>query len=87
MDKRAQQQHEREVPRGKSRAKVSEPDVRTPELSTARCPNCKSIEFRGVGVRNDFEKALLWLIHPCQCDFCGHHFFLLRWQAPIDGTA
>jgi hypothetical protein len=26
-----------------------------------RCPNCRSIEFRGVGVRNSVERALNWL--------------------------
>jgi transposase-like protein len=42
------------------------------------CPRCKSIDFRDVGIRNSFEKALGWLIHPYRCSLCGHHFFLFR---------
>jgi hypothetical protein len=51
------------------------------------CPHCKSIEFRGVGVRNAVERALYWILLPYRCSLCGHHFFLLRWRAPIQGTA
>ena len=51
------------------------------------CPHCGSIEFRSVGARNFFEGSVLWLLQPCRCSFCGHHFFLFRWQVPIGGTA
>jgi transposase-like protein len=53
----------------------------------AHCPNCKSIEFRGVGARNALEAAFNWILWPYRCSLCGRHFFLFRWQAPIDGTA
>ena len=56
-------------------------------MFSSRCPHCKSIEFRGVGVRNTIEGAFHWLLHPYRCDFCGHHFFLFCWQAPTGGTA
>lgn len=46
-----------------------------------QCPHCRSIEFRTVDVRNGFEKALQWLLQPCRCELCGHHFFLFRWLA------
>ncbi len=49
---------------------------------SSRCPHCKSIEFRSVGVRNIIEAACLWLLLPFRCDFCGRHFFLFRWQVP-----
>ncbi len=55
-------------------------------LSTC-CPYCKSIEFRGVGVRNALEKAFHWILLPYRCSLCGHHFFLFRGLAPIGGTA
>jgi len=55
-------------------------------LST-HCPFCRSVEFRGVGVRNAIEKAFLWILLPYRCCLCGHHFFLFRGRAPIDGTA
>lgn len=51
-------------------------------LFFTRCPWCKSIDFRSVGVRNPVEKALHWLVHPYRCCLCGHHFFLFRWQTP-----
>jgi hypothetical protein len=51
------------------------------------CPHCKSIEFRGVGPRNAMERAVHWLLLPYRCDLCGHHFFLMRWLAPVEGTA
>jgi transposase-like protein len=56
-------------------------------MSSTRCPYCKSIEFRGVGVRNAVEKAFSWIVSPYRCSLCGHHFFLFRWRAPIQGTA
>jgi transposase-like protein len=56
-------------------------------LSTTHCPRCRSIEFRGVGVRNATERAIRWLLQPYRCSLCGHHFFLFRWQAPLGGTA
>ncbi len=56
-------------------------------LFSSACPYCRSIEFRGVGVRNSLEETFFWLLHPYRCDFCGHHFFLFRWTAPIGGTA
>jgi hypothetical protein len=52
-------------------------------LFARRCPHCKSIDFRNVGVRNAVETALQWLLQPYRCSLCGHHFFLFRWQAPI----
>ena len=55
-------------------------------LFSTRCPHCKSIDFRGVGVRNALESAVHWLLLPYRCDLCGHHFFLFRWQAPVEGT-
>jgi hypothetical protein len=48
----------------------------------SRCPHCRSVDFRSVGARNGFERALLWLLLPKRCGLCGHHFFLLRWAAP-----
>ena len=51
------------------------------------CPHCKSVEFRGVGVRNAIERALYWIILPYRCSLCGRHFFLFRSRAPVDGTA
>jgi hypothetical protein len=56
-------------------------------LFSTHCPNCGSIEFRGVGVRNSWESFLRLLLLPYRCDFCGRHFFLFRWQAPIEGTS
>jgi transposase-like protein len=53
----------------------------------ARCPYCKSVDFRSVGVRNTVEKAIHWLLQPYRCALCGRHFFLFRWQAPVGGTA
>ena len=51
------------------------------------CPHCRSVEFRGIGVRNTIERAIHWILLPYRCDLCGRHFFLFRWQAPIGGTA
>ncbi len=56
-------------------------------MFSMRCPHCKSVDFRGVGVRNVVEQALHWILWPYRCTLCGHHFFLLRWLAPIGGTA
>jgi transposase-like protein len=52
-----------------------------------QCPHCKSVDFRAVGVRNAMEKAFLWILLPFRCGLCGRHFFLFRWQAPLEGTA
>jgi hypothetical protein len=52
-----------------------------------RCPNCHSIEFRGVGARNLMETFLCLFLSPYRCCLCGRHFFLIRWMAPADGTA
>ena len=54
---------------------------------SASCPNCKSIEFRGVGFRNSLERAIRWIVLPYRCALCGRHFFLLRNRAPVAGTA
>lgn len=54
---------------------------------SARCPHCRSVDFRGVGVRNAMESMLRFIVSPYRCSLCGHHFFLLRWLAPIAGTA
>jgi hypothetical protein len=51
-------------------------------MYSARCPHCRSIAFDGVGFRNEFERAIAWLLLPFRCLLCGHHFFLLRWAAP-----
>jgi hypothetical protein len=47
------------------------------------CPYCRSIDFRGVDIRNALERAFLWLLHPYRCELCGRHFFLFRWQMPL----
>jgi transposase-like protein len=54
-------------------------------LFAMRCPHCKSIDFRSVGVQNAIESALDWLLHPYRCCLCGRHFFLFRWQGPVAG--
>lgn len=59
----------------------------TVALFSKSCPYCKSIEFRTVGTRNGLERALQGILQPCRCSLCGHHFFLFRWQAPLEGTA
>jgi transposase-like protein len=56
-------------------------------MFSAHCPHCKSVEFRGVGLRNAIESALAWLVSPYRCSLCGKHFFLLRWVSPVGGTA
>jgi hypothetical protein len=49
-------------------------------LFSARCAWCKSVEMRSVGVRNSFEQAFSWLLHPYRCALCGRHLFRFRWQ-------
>lgn len=56
-------------------------------LLFSRCPYCKSVEFRSVGVRNSVEQALYWLLQPYRCEFCGHHLFLFRWHVPVGGAS
>ena len=56
-------------------------------LFHSSCPHCKSVDFRAVGVRNSFEKAINWIVQPYRCGLCGHHFFLPRWQAPLADPA
>src|ERR1700691_940535 len=56
-------------------------------MFSTHCPHCRSVDFRGVGVRNVVEQAIHWILWPYRCTLCGHHFFLLRWLAPIGGTA
>ena len=56
-------------------------------LFSTHCPHCRSIDFRRVGARNSIEAAFHWLLQPYCCGLCGRHFFLLRWQALIGGTA
>jgi transposase-like protein len=51
---------------------------------STRCPRCKSIDFRSVGVRNAMEKTLQWILLPFRCALCGRHFFLFRWLAPVE---
>jgi predicted Zn-ribbon and HTH transcriptional regulator len=53
----------------------------------ARCPHCKSVDFRGVGLRNWLERMARFVLAPYRCSLCGRHFFLLRWTAPAEGTA
>jgi hypothetical protein len=53
----------------------------------SHCPHCRSVDFRGVGVRNGLENAMQWILSPYRCSLCGRHFFLFRWQAPLAGTA
>jgi transposase-like protein len=50
------------------------------------CPHCKSIEFRGVGIRNATEAFFAKWLYPYRCSLCGRHFFLFRGQAPQAGT-
>ena len=56
-------------------------------MLSKQCPHCKSVDFRGVGMRNAMERALRWLLSPYRCSLCGRHFFLFRWLAPLEGTA
>ncbi len=50
-------------------------------MFSASCPRCRSVDFRDVGVRNFLEQAIHWMLLPCRCSLCGHHFFLFRWLA------
>jgi DNA-directed RNA polymerase subunit RPC12/RpoP len=56
-------------------------------MFSTRCPHCRSVDFRGVGVRNALEKAFHWIVFPYRCGLCGRRFFLFRWLAPIGETA
>ena len=56
-------------------------------LLSKRCPYCRSIEFRSVGIRNSMEGAISWLLQPLRCSLCGHHFFLFRWQVSVGDAA
>jgi hypothetical protein len=56
-------------------------------LFRGRCPCCRSIDFRSVGVRNVVEGALYWIVQPCRCSLCGRHFFLFRWLVPASAMA
>ena len=56
-------------------------------MFSRRCPHCKSVMFRGVGMQNAWEVLILWLVSPFRCSLCGKHFFLLRWVVPLAGTA
>lgn len=47
------------------------------------CPHCGSIDFRSVGVTNFVQQALYWILQPCRCSLCGHHFFLVRWRPSL----
>ncbi len=109
MDKRLAKRHKRQVSRERSKVKLSEPDLRTPEqieaareasrasinkgsarsprpprlgpglpqrvrdvhrqlrkdgrlkVFSARCPYCRSVDLRSVGVRNAIEQAIHWI--------------------------
>jgi len=50
-------------------------------LFATRCPHCRSVDFRSVGVRNVVERYLAWLLQPHRCSLCGRHILLFRWQA------
>ena len=53
-------------------------------MFSMRCPHCKSVDFRSVGMRNGIERAIHWLLRPYRCGLCGHHFFLFRWMIPAE---
>jgi hypothetical protein len=55
-------------------------------LFSRHCPHCRSVEFRGVGTRNVFEKAFHWMLLPFRCSLCGRHFMLMRWLARATGA-
>lgn len=61
--------------------------MRFPNQFLSRCPRCRSVDFRSVGVRNALESALYWLLRPQRCALCGRHFFLLRWMVPLGETS
>ena len=52
-----------------------------------KCRHCNSIDFRTVGARNRIEASLLWILQPCRCELCGHHFYITRWRTSLEGTA
>jgi len=56
-------------------------------LFSTRCPYCKSIDFRSVGIRNEVDKVLQCLLHPYRCSLCGRHFFLFGLHAAPESTA
>ena len=56
-------------------------------ILSVHCPHCKSVDFWGVDARNVLERILHLLFLPYRCSLCGRHFFLLRWRAPIAGSA
>jgi hypothetical protein len=47
----------------------------------ARCPHCRSVDYRSVGVRSALESAVRWVLRPYRCGLCGRHFFLFWWLA------
>lgn len=53
-------------------------------LFLARCSRCRSVSFRSVGTQSALERAFYWLLQPCRCSLCGHHFLMFRWQVPIE---
>ena len=55
-------------------------------MFTPHCPRCRSIDYRGVGVRNVVEHVLHWILLPQRCTLCGNHFFLFRWWAVLGGA-
>jgi hypothetical protein len=59
---------------------------RVPEVFSARCPNCRSVELRSVGVRNAIEQAIHWILLPYRCTLCGRHLFLFRWLTPDESA-
>jgi len=56
-------------------------------IFSTRCPYCRSISFRSVGIRNEFERLLQTLLHPYRCSLCGRHFFLFGWHTVPESTA
>lgn len=51
-------------------------------MFSARCPYCRSVDLRSVGVRNSIEQAIHWILLPYRCSLCGRHLFLFRWLTP-----
>jgi DNA-directed RNA polymerase subunit RPC12/RpoP len=56
-------------------------------MFAARCPHCRSVDLRRVGVRNSLEQAIYWILLPYRCSLCGRHCFLFRWLTPADNAA
>lgn len=54
-------------------------------MFAAKCPHCRSVDFREVGVQNFLERAIHWLLLPYRCELCGRHFFIFRWLQPAAG--